>query len=176
MREPSLEEEDLRAVAAGGRIDIERRSLEALPESITVTDPLGDTRTLPLEETSPGLATASVAVDQSGVYRISDGDRSTLVVVGTLDPPEARDMRATGDLLEPLVDASAGSIRFVADGLPEVRRTAPGRSAAGGGWIGLRSNGDYRVVGVSETSLLPPIVALLLLAGILVLTWRREGD
>ncbi|MEM8590421.1 MAG: hypothetical protein AAGG65_20360 [Pseudomonadota bacterium] len=176
MREPSLEEEDLRAVAAGGRIDIERRSLETLPESVTVSDPLGDSQTLALQETSPGLATASVAVDQSGVYRVTDGDRSTLVVVGTLDPPEARDMRATAERLEPLVDASEGSIRFVADGLPEIRRTSAGRSVAGGDWIGLRSNGDYRVVGVSETSLLPPIAALLLLAGILVFTWRREGD
>ncbi len=176
MREPSLEEEDLRAVATGGRIDIERRSLEALPESVTVTDPLGDSQTLALQETSPGLATASIAVDQSGVYRVTDGDRSTLVVVGTLDPPEARDMRATAELLEPLVDASEGSVRFVADGLPEIRRTSAGRNAAGSDWIGLRSNGDYRVVGVSETSLLPPIAALLLLAGILVFTWRREGD
>lgn len=176
MREPSLEEEDLRAIAAGSRIDIERRSLETLPESVTITDPLGATETLALVETAPGLATASLAVDQSGVYRITDGDRSTLVVVGTLDPPEARDMRATGDLLQPLVAASDGSVRFLGDGLPQVRRTAPGRNAAGSGWIGLRANGDYTVIGVSETSLLPPIAALLLLAGILIIAWRREGD
>ncbi|MEM7444279.1 MAG: hypothetical protein AAF414_13220 [Pseudomonadota bacterium] len=176
MQEPSLEEEDLRAVSAGSRIDIERRSLEALPETVTVTDPLGDTQTLPLIETGPGLATASLAVDQAGVYRVTDGDRSTLVVVGTLNPPEARDMRATDEVLLPLIEASGGSARYLNDGLPNVRRTSAGRNANGSNWIGLRANGDYTVVGVSETSLLPPALMLILLACLLVVTWWREGD
>lgn len=176
MREPSLEEEDLRAVAAGSRIDIERRSLETLPETVTVTDPLDVSQTIDFVEASPGLASASLAVDQSGVYRITDGERSTLVVVGTLDPLEARDMRATGDLLEPLVGASNGSLHYLANGMPDLRRTNPGRNAAGSDWIGLRANGDYTVAGVSETSLLPPILALILLAGMLAFTWWREGD
>jgi hypothetical protein len=59
--------------------------------------------------------------------------------------------------------------------VPEVRRVAPDRGAAGRGWIGLRANGDYVVTGMKETPLLPGILALVLALGAFLLAWRREG-
>ena len=41
--------------------------------------------------------------------------------------------------------------------------------------MGMRENGDYIVTGVSETPLLPGILALVLAVGALLLAWRREG-
>ncbi len=59
--------------------------------------------------------------------------------------------------------------------MPEVQRVAPGRLAAGHGWLGLRQNGDYVVTGVSEVALLPGLLALLLALGLFLAAWRQEG-
>jgi len=64
---------------------------------------------------------------------------------------------------------------WIADGIPEVRRVAAGRSTAGRDWLGLRQNDDYVVTGFSETPLLPGVAALLLAIGALIAAWRREG-
>jgi hypothetical protein len=59
--------------------------------------------------------------------------------------------------------------------VPEFRRTAPGRVAAGRGWLGLRANGAFEVKGVLETPLLPPWLALTLLLATAAAMWWREG-
>ena len=59
--------------------------------------------------------------------------------------------------------------------MPDVRRVAPGRLAAGHDWLGLRANGDYVVTGVSEVPLLPGVLALLLALGLFLAAWRQEG-
>ena len=64
---------------------------------------------------------------------------------------------------------------WIDSGVPEVRRVAVGRAAAGRDWLGLRENGDYVVAGFSETPLLPGIASLLLAIGTLIAAWRREG-
>ena len=42
-------------------------------------------------------------------------------------------------------------------------------------WMGFVQRGDYDVVGVETTPLLPGALALLLGIGGLMLAWRREG-
>jgi hypothetical protein len=67
-------------------------------------------------------------------------------------------------------------VHWLADGgVPVIRRVQPGGVAAGERWIGLRSNGAYRVTSVEQTPLLPAWLALLLLLGTLLLAWRLEG-
>ena len=62
---------------------------------------------------------------------------------------------------KPVARATGGGVFWVGDGdIPEMRRVAPGRVAAGHNWLGLRANGDYVVTGFSETPLLPGIAAL----------------
>jgi hypothetical protein len=93
-----------------------------------------------------------------------------------LNPLELGDVRATGAKLAADVEASGGAIFWIGDGnVPEVRRVAPGRLAAGHGWLGLRENGDYIVTGVSEVPLLPGVLTLLLALGLFVAAWRQEG-
>ena len=57
----------------------------------------------------------------------------------------------------------------------DVRRVAAGDGASGSGWIGLRSNGAYRVTALEQSPLLPAWAALLLILGSLLLAWRMEG-
>ena len=84
-------------------------------------------------------------------------------------------MRATDSILKPLADASGGSVHWLADGIPQIRRVDANEAAAGSDWIGLKRNGAYRVSAVEQKPLLPIWAALLLLLGTLLLAWRMEG-
>ena len=84
-------------------------------------------------------------------------------------------MRATDTILQPVADASGGSVHWLSDGVPEVRRVGANGNAAGSSWIGLRANGAYRVTSVEQRPLLPAWAALLLLLGTLLIAWRVEG-
>ncbi len=178
MKEPELEENDLRAETAGRRIQIERRSLDAAPRPVQVTTPSGRTDTVELPEVDPGRAVGSYQAEEPGIFRITDGEHTALAVVGTLNPPELTDMRTTEDLLRPVAEASGGGMIWLADtegGLPQIRRVRPDRDRSGSDWLGLRANGDYVVTGVRELPLLPVAAVLLLALGGLMAAWRREG-
>ncbi|NBB83088.1 MAG: hypothetical protein GVY28_06740 [Alphaproteobacteria bacterium] len=178
MKEPELEENDLRATVDGTRIAIERRALDAAPRSVEVETPSGESVTVELadDEDRPGRWTGTLAADEPGIFRISDGELTTLAVVGTLNPLELTDMRTTAAVLSPVAEATGGAVRWLAeDGLPEIRRVRPERDTAGRTWLGLRANGDYVVTGVREVPLLPAALALLLGLGLLMAAWRREG-
>lgn len=175
MKEPDLEEESLTAQVRNGRLGVERRSLSATAPELTVTAPSGAVRTLSLTDKGDGTATAETAVDETGLYRIDDGGRTALAVAGALNPLELADLRATADILTPLVKASGGGVAWIADGLPDFRRTRSGLDAAGRGWFGFRRNQSYLVAGMAQTSLLSGLPVLVLVLGSLAAAWWREG-
>ncbi|MFC7472954.1 hypothetical protein ACFQS7_01210 [Dankookia sp. GCM10030260] len=180
MREPELEEEDLTARIEAGRLQVQRRSVETVPPpEVTVTAPDGSTRRAPLQPGPGGRATAELAADQPGVWQVSDGRRSAFVAAVSANPLEVADLRADPGRLAPILAATGGAARWLGaaaePALPELRRVAPGRDAQGGGWIGLRRNGDHTVTGIAAMPLLPPWLALPLVLGVAVLAWRREG-
>ena len=176
MKEPDLEEEELRAVAAGNTIHIERRSLEPGGPPVTLTTPTGRAIELTLEDGGDGRATATILAEETGLYRLSDGTHTTVAAVGALNPLEFADVRTTDERLDPLIRASGGAaVWLIEQASPSVRRIRPGRNAAGRGWIGLIANESYFVTGVRQSALLPPLAVLLLVLGSLMLAWRREG-
>jgi hypothetical protein len=175
MKEPELEEESLQMTVENGRLTVERRSLSLDQVQATVTSPSGKASTVVLEPGPDGIARAEVPVSEMGLYRADDGQRSALAAAGTASPLEFRDLRATDARLMPAVKATGGGIAWLADGLPEVRRTKPERDAAGRGWIGLHRNQSYIVTGVSEVPLLPGLLVLVLVVVGLSAAWWREG-
>jgi hypothetical protein len=175
MKEPELEEERLSANIAGGQIEIERRTMADSAAPVTLTLPSGKQLSLTLSKTEPGLWRASAKADELGLYRLSDGTLSAVAAAGPLNPKEVADMRATDAILKPLAEASGGSIHWLSDGIPSIRRVGPSGNAAGVDWIGLRSNGAYRVASVEQQPLLPAWLSLLLVIGALLLAWRMEG-
>ena len=80
-----------------------------------------------------------------------------------------------GPLL-PVVQASGGGTAWIAEGIPDFRRTGPERRGNGLGWFGLRRNGAYVVTGVRQTPLLPALVFLILIVGGVMFSWWREGE
>ena len=177
MKEPDLEENDLRAMVEGDRLVVSRQSLEPDDRPVTVTAPDDSQRTLTLSPESGGRSTGSLPIDQMGLYRVSDGSRRAIAAAGPLNPIEFADVRTTPDKLTPVVAATGGGIFWASTGkIPEIRRVSPGRAAAGANWMGFRANGDYIVTGFSEMPLLPGLAALLLIVGGLLAAWRREGS
>jgi hypothetical protein len=182
MKEPELEENDLRATIRDGRLEVIRRSLEKDDRPVTVTMPSGKTKTLKLEELGDGRARAILPIDRAGLYRIGDGTRTAIAAAGALNALEMADVRATDAKVKPVVEASGGGIVWMAEqALPELRLVRPDRTAAGRSgltnapWLGFRTNRDYVVTGIREVPLLPAVLVLLLGLSAILLAWRREG-
>ncbi len=177
MKEPDLEENDLRAMVEGDHLVVTRQSLEPNDRPVTVTAPDGSSRSMTLAPESGGRSTGTMPISEMGLYRVGDGTRTALAAAGPLNPVEFADVRATPEKLAPVVAAAGGGIFWAGSGtIPEIRRVSPDRAAAGRNWMGFRANGDYTVAGFSETALLPGIAALLLIVGGLLAAWRREGS
>lgn len=177
MREPELEEDALRARAEGSKLVIERRSLRPDARPIEINTPGGTVKSVRLLEAQPGRAMATVPVQEPGVYRVSDGQRVALAVVGSLNLPELAQVHATEDRVRPVVAASDGGLFWLADlpHGPDLRRTRPERDQSGRDWLGLRANGDFVVTGVTSTTLMPLPVVVLLLLGAMIGAWLREA-
>ncbi len=176
MKEPDLEEEELRASAAGSRITVERRSLSPDGPPVRITAPSGAVEEITLDEQGDGRALATYIAGEAGLYRFDDGRHTTVAAVGAINPREFADVRATGEVLEPVVDATGGKINWLSeDAVPDLRRVRSGRTAFGRDWIGLVANEAYIVTGVRQASLLPPLALLILVLGGLMAAWHREG-
>ena len=68
---------------------------------VRVTGPSGDVDTVTLADDVHGVASAAIAVDEPGLYRLSDGIRTAVAAVGNLNPLEYADLRASPEPLAP---------------------------------------------------------------------------
>ena len=175
MKEPDLEEENLRAVVEGKNLAIIRRSLSDEHPEVEVTMPSGATKTIALKETTGGRARGTMPADEVGIYRLNDGTRTAVAAVGNVNPKEFSDMRSTPALLTAVTTASGGGMHWLEDGAPTLRRIRADRKPSGADWMGVVANRDFQVVSVRETPMLPALLVLLLGLGALMWAWRREG-
>ncbi len=187
MKEPELEEEDLRVGADGDRLNVELRSLDPLVEpSVEVTLPDGSTRQLTLSHQGGGRYGASMGIERTGLYSVREGDRLAMAAAGALNPLEMASLSATADRLRPLVEATGGALaRIEATGaaetgldpatLPAIRRVDADRAAGGADWFGLRENRDYVVTGIATQALMPGWLLLVLALALMAAAWRRES-
>jgi hypothetical protein len=175
LKEPELEEEALTATAQGQTLTITRRTIGDPPGDVTITAPDGTETTLPLPETAPGVYQLTWEAPDIGLYRMTQGDLSAVVALGTAAPKEFEQTIASDAPLAPLVAAGRGGVVRLEDGAPDIRAVGEGRAAAGRGWIGITPRGAYVTQDVRIAALLPPW-AWLLVASILALAaWLREG-
>jgi hypothetical protein len=176
MKEPDLDEEGLKADIKEGRLQVQHRSLDVeAPPDVTVTKPSGQTQLLHLEDAGNGVWKGVMAVTASGVYKVSDGTQTALATLGALNPLEFQDLRASAEKIKPVAEASGGSVHWINNGLPDFRRTRPGRDSAGDGWVGVVANHSFVVSGLTQVSLLPGYLVMILVLGALMAAWYREG-
>ena len=122
MKEPDLEENDLRATVEGDRLVVTRQSLEPDDRPVTVTAPDGSNRTLTLSPESGGRSTGSLPIDEMGLYRVSDGSRTSLAAAVRSEPPLQAPIQVLTGQLQQLIAISVPDRRgrLVTD--PRVRR------------------------------------------------------
>lgn len=175
MKEPELEEEALWAEATGQQMRIIRRSLSETVGPVTVTTPTDEQIELELEEVTPGRFEAIYDGPEIGLYRLTNGEHSAVIGLGPASPVEFESTIADTETLAPLIDRTGGGVQALADGMPRIRSVRPGRVAAGRGWIGLTPRDAYETRSVTQTPLLPAWAVLLLISGLVVGGWLREG-
>ncbi|WP_416897279.1 MAG: hypothetical protein ACMVY4_17575 [Minwuia sp.] len=176
MKEPALEEESLSVEVEGRQLKVERRSLKDGGGTVQVTGPGGSVETLTLEAGNNGLSFGRMEVDAAGLYHVSDGERGSVAVLGSLNPLEYAELVSTDRLLRGHVEAAGGGIvRLAETPEPRVRRVEAGARMAGGNWIGLVENQAYDVTSLKRAPLAPPLIAVLLFLALAMAAWRREG-
>ncbi|MGE4280069.1 MAG: hypothetical protein AB7G62_10810 [Magnetospirillum sp.] len=175
MQEPELEAESLKAAIVGDKLRITRRSLADSVGAASITAPDGATTTLPLMDQGDGTWLAETTAASPGLWRVEADGQVALAAQGGIDTPELGEVSATAAILRPVVESEGGSIRLLAQGgVPDIRFDGS-NSPPNGRWLGLIRRDDYVVRGVAQTPLLPAALALLAIAGALLLAWRRES-
>jgi hypothetical protein len=175
MKEPELEEEALSAEATGQTMRIIRRTLAETAGPVTVTAPDGTSTEIALTETTPGRFEALHDGAQIGLYRLVDGDHSTVIGLGPSAPREFEQTIASAEVLEPVIEARRGGVFRLSDGLPVLRDVRDGRPATGRGWIGLVPRAAFETRDVTQTPLLPAWLVLLAASALILGGWLREG-
>lgn len=175
MGEPELEEEALFAQADGQTLRVTRRTLGDAVGPLSVTQPDGTVTQMALVQTAPGRFTAEITDAEQGLYRLAEGSFDSVIALGPAAPREFEDTIASGLRLEPLSEGLGGVVMRLEDGMPDLRRVAEGRNAAGRGWIGLTTRAAYLTTDVTVRPLIAAWVFLLLAAALSVAGWLREG-
>jgi len=179
MKQPDLEEEALRLLVHGRDITIERQTMSDSVDQVRLTSPTGAERTLNLRPDKPGVWKASVATEELGLWRATDGKLTALANVGPANPREFQEVTSTTDVLRKLAQASGGDARRLDDGRGlDVPRVVPVRSSTtfkGEDWIGLKMRDVSVVRGIGVLPIFAGLIGLLLLIGSLAVMWAREG-
>jgi hypothetical protein len=181
MKEPALEEEALRANAAGRDIRIERQTMRESAEPVTLTSPGGAERVVALTEDKPGLFTAQTSSQELGLHTLRSGELVAFVSIGPPNPRELSDVFSTPENLRAIAEATGGSVRRVASdagteiSVPRILPVRSGSRFSGGDWVGVRPSESAVVRGVSVFPLALGLLGLLLLIGATVGTWMAEG-
>ncbi|MEL8055392.1 MAG: glutamine amidotransferase [Pseudomonadota bacterium] len=177
MKEPELDERQLRLTAQGDTIRADLRTLAERAAPLIITTPDGSFLEPDWRVEGPGNYSAEVPVDQLGLYRAESGGLSTVALNGPANPREFSALEATPDVLQPLTDLTGGGTYQMtrANNAPDIRMVGQRANASGRDWLGLRERGAYAVRSSTSLPLLPGVLAMLLLLATLVWAWRREG-
>jgi hypothetical protein len=175
MKEPELEEEALWVEPTGQTMRIIRRTLSLETGDVTVTHPDGTETVLSLEEVSPGRFETVWEAPEIGLYRLDDGEETSVIALGPAAPREFEQTIADASLLAPMVESTLGGVKLLSDGNVSLRTVRAGRPATGRGWIGITPRDAFRTADISIRPLLPAWAFLLLASLLIVGAWLREG-
>jgi hypothetical protein len=179
MKEPDLEEEALRLSVSGHTLTVKRQTMADNVADVTLTSPSGAAQTLKLAPTEPGSWEKSVAADELGLWRATDGKLNALINIGPANPREFAEVTSTTDVVAPIADATGGSSHRLDDGgglnVPRIIGVRSGGTYGGDDWIGLKMRDVSVVRGIGVLPVFTGLLGLLLLIGSLAGTWAREG-
>ncbi|MFO1103577.1 MAG: hypothetical protein U1E20_11810 [Methylocystis sp.] len=181
MKEPDLEEEALRASAHGREVTVERQTMKETPAPVMATAPSGAREEIAVAQSQPGLWRARFDAKEMGLWRFESEGLTALVNVGPPNPREFREVASTTQKLQPLAEATGGTVRRLSNGggdtasMPRVVELRDANRYGGADWIGVRQTGASTLVGVEIAPLGLGLWAMLALVGAVVAAWGWEG-
>ena len=179
MKQPDLDEEALRLKVEGHDLVVTRQTMADTVQPVTITSPSGATRQVTLAAGDPGEWRASINADELGLWQATDGSLKALINVGPVNPKEFAEVTSTTETLRPLLQATGGDVRRVADsGGIDLPRVLPVRASTvfrGDGWLGVSMRDASVVRGIGVLPIFSGLIGLLLLLGAFASTWLREG-
>src|SRR4051795_1804371 len=180
MKQPDLEEEALRLGVRGKDLEIRRQTMADEVAQVTMTTPTGQTRTLTLDKSEPGVWKAVTNANELGLWRATDGKLTALVNVGPANPREYAEVTSSTNVLAPIANATGGDARRIADAsgalnIPRILGVRSTDTYKGDDWLGLKMRDASVVRGIGVLPLFAGMLGLLLLIGSLAATWMREG-
>ncbi len=178
MKEPELEERQLRLEAQGDTVRATLRTLSDNAPPLQIETPDGQVMEPEWQAIGPGEFAADAPIDRLGLFRARSGGLEAVTLNGPANPKEYAALEATDSVLAPLADRTGGGVYTLdnpSDNIPDVRRVSRTGDAEGGNWMGLRERGAYAVRSSTSLPLLPGLLAAGLIVIFLLLAWRREG-
>ena len=175
MKEPELEEETLSASAVGQEMRILRRTLGEEVGPLSITTPAGEVVDVEMLQTGPGSYEATFEGPEIGLYRLNQDDVEAVIGLGPAAPREFEETIASAAPLAPLMAEARGGVWLMEEGTPRLRDVRPGRPAAGRGWLGLTPREATETLAVTRLPLMPPWLVLLMVLGLTLAAWLREG-
>jgi len=181
MKEPQLEEEAIRATAQGTRLIIERQTMADSVGPMNVTGPNGQTQSVTLQQTKPGLWRAEVNPGALGLYRISDGSLTAFANLGPTNPREFQNVLSTPEKLAAITAATGGSVRRLAHhqedslSIPSILSLNGNVRYAGNDFIAFRNTGSSTILGLSLWPIFIGVTGLALLMASLLTGWLGES-
>ena len=131
-----------------------------------------------MTQVEPGLWRATTPADQLGLWRAANRTLKALANIGPLNPREFAEVTSTKDVLAPLSTPTGGGVWRLAElsgGVPRVVAVSTGERLAGEDWMGLRTRDVSVVTGIGLFPVFAGLTGLLLLLGLISLSWIREG-
>lgn len=180
MKEPELDEHAMTIAVHKNVITIEKNAFEDGEETIAMTTPNGDLKTITLAKDSDAslVMRTKITTEEKGIYAFEDthGSRK-FAILGDLSAPEFTGIIATEAKIKDITQATGGKILWLEDTPePSLKRTSAKAKYHGGrGWLGLRSNNHYAVTNTKNSPLFPGWLQLLALILFLPFIWWREG-
>ncbi|MGB3627549.1 MAG: hypothetical protein WA989_17095, partial [Henriciella sp.] len=148
MKEPELEERQLRLEAQGDTVRATLRTLSDNAPPLTIETPDGQMMAPVWQEIGPGEFAAEAPIDRLGLFRARSGGLEAVTLNGPVNPREYAALEATPEVLSPLAELTGGGIYELdtpSDSAPDIRRVGRNADAEGNGWLGLRERGAYAV-------------------------------
>ena len=166
MKEPELEEEVLRGTGEDGDV----RDHPPHPGRERAAghrhQPLGRDRGGGADRGRAGRWEGRIEAAENGVWRLANGDREAVAVVGPSAPKEFENPVSSGDVLAPLADGDARRRAAAGGRHPRPAPGARGAGRRGRGWIGLADRDAYQLRDIRQVELAPGWLMLILAAGL----------
>lgn len=177
MKEPALDETRLDVRVDGDTLHLSRKSLQDDFVTVTVTPPDGEPETIRLQrKENTGDLVATYNASRQGIYTISDGTITQFAIKGQMNTPEQKDIITTAEKMQPINDATGGSIVWLSETPnPAIALLSKRQRYGDKDRIGLRNNQAYNVTGIEQKPLFPRWIYLLVLGLSVIFMWWNEG-